>query len=322
MRGKILYHANCFDGAASAALLGRFLRERHGAELRGLDHQPVQHQAGDPFPRDAFDADVNAVVDFRWSPSPRLDWWFDHHQSAFQRPEWRQAFEREPRPYHFWDPAAPSCCGFAARVLRERFGWSAPDLEDLVRWADVIDAAHFPSAAMAVRLEEPALRIMALLEAARDPVVPDRIIEAMRSRRLSDIAGEPWVRHPLEPILERHASSIEAVRRLASVEGGVVTVDLSESGVEAVSKFIAYDLFPEARYAVMVSRDPKRAKVSVGFNPWSRERRLHDISRICERYGGGGHPVVGAVSLDPRRLDEARRIAAEIAGILRGPPSP
>lgn len=322
MRGKILYHASCFDGAASAALVGRYLRDREGASLGKLDHQPVQHQEGDPFPPDAFDADLNAVVDFRWSPSPRLDWWFDHHQSAFQRPEWREAFERERRPNHFWDATAPSCCGFAARVLRERFGWTAPDLEDLVRWADVIDAARFPSAAMAVRLEEPALRIMALLEANRDPALPDRIIEAMRSRRLADIAAEPWVRDPLGPILELHALSIETVRRLAGIEGGVVTVDLSESGIEAASKFIAYDLFPDARYAVMVSRDPKRAKVSVGFNPWSRERRTHDISKICERYGGGGHPVVGAVSLAPGRLAEARRIASEIAGLLRGPPFP
>jgi hypothetical protein len=322
MQGKLLYHANCFDGAASAALVGRFLREREGARLSRLEHQPVQHQAGDPFPPDAFDAELNAVVDFRWSPSPRLDWWFDHHQSAFHRPEWREAFERERRPNHFWDPAAPSCCGFAARVLGERFGWTAPDLAELVSWADVIDAARFPSAAVAVRLEEPALRIMTLLEATRDPAIPDRIIEAMRSRPLAAIAEEPWARQPLGPILDRHTRSIETVRRLAREEGGVVTVDLADSGIEAANKFIAYDLFPEARYTVVVSRDPKRAKVSVGSNPWARERRTHDIAKICEGYGGGGHPVVGAVSLDPGRVAEARRIAAEIADILRGPPYP
>ena len=322
MRGKILYHGSCFDGAASAALVGRFLREREGLRLSRLDHQPVQHQEGDPFPADAFDADLNAVVDFRWSPSPRLDWWFDHHQSAFHRPEWREAFERAQRPNHFWDPAAPSCCGLAARVLGERFAWTAPDLAELIHWADVIDAARFPSAAGAVRLEEPALRIMTLLEASRDPSVPDRIIEAMRSRPLAAIAEEPWVRHPLGPILDRHARSIEAVRRLAREEGGVVTVDLADSGIEAANKFIAYDLFPEARYAVVVSRDAKRAKVSVGSNPWAREPRTHDIARICERYGGGGHPVVGAVSLDPGRVAQARHIATEIAGILRGPPFP
>ena len=113
------------------------------------------------------------------------------------------------------------------------------------------------------------------------------------------------------------------VRSLARVEGGVVFVDLADTGIEGANKFIAYDLFPEARYTVVVSRDPKRAKVSVGSNPWARPARAHDISRICERYGGGGHPVVGAVSLAPDRVADARRIAAEIAGTLREePPAP
>jgi len=320
MRVKILYHANCFDGCASAAYLGRFLQAREGSRVSRLEHQPVQHQEGDPFPKGAFDADLNAVVDFRFSPSPRLDWWFDHHRSAFHRPEWRAAFEADRTGQKFWDPSAPSCCGFLARVTSERFGFQAPDLEELVRWADVIDAARFPSAEVAVRIEEPALRIMTLLEATRDPEVPEKLIEAMRRESLAEIAREPFVADPLRPVLERHFRSIEAFRKAARLEGGVAFVDLAEAGIEAGNKFIVYYLFPEARYAVVVSQDAKRSKVSVGSNPWAREVREHDISKICERYGGGGHPVVGAVTLDPHRIDDARRIAREIAGLLRARP--
>jgi hypothetical protein len=321
MQLKILYHGNCFDGCASAALLGRFLAEREGARLSAVRAQPVHHQQGDPFPADAFDADLNACVDFRFSASPRLHWWFDHHASAFPTAADRAAFERDRSGQKFWDPAAPSCTGFLARTAAERFGWRAPDLDDLVRWADVIDAARFPSAEVAVRLEAPALRIMTLLEATRDPAVPSRIIESMRARPLAEIVQEPWVARPLEPILERHARAIETYRRLAHVSGGVVTIDLADTGIGSANKFIAYDLFPEARYTVVVSRDPGRAKVSVGSNPWARAPRAHDISRICERYGGGGHPVVGAVTLGPDRIDEARRIAAEIADTLRTEPA-
>jgi hypothetical protein len=97
----------------------------------------------------------------------------------------------------------------------------------------------------------------------------------------------------------------------------VVEIDLSESGVEGANKFIAYDLFPDARYTVVVSRDSKRSKVSVGSNPWSRVPRAHDIARICEKFGGGGHPVVGAVSLGPEDILDARRLAREIAEMLR-----
>jgi hypothetical protein len=321
MQLKILYHGNCFDGCASAALFGRFFVEREGSRLRAVAFAPLQHQQGDPFPPGAFDADVNACVDFRFSASPQLHWWFDHHASAFPSAADRAAFERDASGRKFWDPGAPSCTGFIARTLAERFGWAAPDLEELVRWADVIDAARFPSAAMAVRLEEPALRVMALLEATKDPQLPTRVIEAMQHRPLAEIAAEPWAEEPLGPILERHRAAVETVRRLARVEGGVVTVDLADSGVEGGSKFVAYDLFPEARYTVTVTRDPKRTKVSVGSNPWARPPRAHDISKLCERYGGGGHPVVGAVSLAGDRLDDARRIAREIAAELRAEPS-
>ncbi len=321
MQLKILYHGNCFDGCASAALFGRFFVEREGARLSAVSFVPIHHQQGDPFPKDAFDADVNACVDFRFSSSPRLHWWFDHHASAFPTAADRAAFERDVTGRKFWDPTAPSCTGFIARTLGERFGWKADDLRDLVRWADVIDAARFPSPQTAVRLDEPALRVMTLLEATKDPQLPTRVIEAMQHRPLAEIAAEPWVAGPLAPILERHRANVETFRHLAREEGGVVTVDLVDAGVEGANKFIAYELFPEARYTVIVSHDPKRTKVSVGSNPWARPARAHDISKLCERYGGGGHPVVGAVSLPPDRVDEARRIAAEIAAALRVEPT-
>jgi hypothetical protein len=161
---------------------------------------------------------------------------------------------------------------------------------------------------------------MALLEATHDPALPGRIIEGFRTRPLAAIAAEPWLAGPLAPILEAHARSVVVYRRVARMEGGVVEVDLSGEGIESANKFISYDLFPDSRYAVVLTRDARRVKVSVGSNPWSPVPRAHDISRICERYGGGGHPVVGAVSLAPDRLLDGKRVASEIAAILRSPP--
>ncbi len=164
---------------------------------------------------------------------------------------------------------------------------------------------------------------MTLLEATHDPEEQVRIIQAMQHRPLAEIAAEPWVAGPLGPILERHRGNVEAVRRAAREEGGVVTVDLVDSGVEGANKFIAYDLFPRAAYTIVITHDAKRTKVSVGSNPWARPARPQDISKLCERYGGGGHAVVGAVSMPPGRAADARRIAGEIAAALRAdPPTP
>jgi nanoRNase/pAp phosphatase (c-di-AMP/oligoRNAs hydrolase) len=68
---------------------------------------------------------------------------------------------------------------------------------------------------------------------------------------------------------------------------------------------------------VAVSPSSFRTKISVGSNPWAREEPKHNLATICERYGGGGHPRVGAISLEPGQVEEARRIAAEVAAELR-----
>ena len=316
MQLKVLYHGNCFDGCASAALFSRFFAEREGTRLSEVRLRPAAARAGNPFPPGAFDGDVNACVDFRFSASPELHWWFDHHASAFPSPPDRAAFERDTSGQKFWDPAAPSCTGFIARTLAARFEWRADDLAELVRWADVIDAARFDSPATAVRLEEPALRIMTLLEATKDPSVPTRLIEAHAAPRpLAEIAAEPWVAGPLAPILERHRRGHR--RRPRGSPGSTAawsTIDLADTGIESAQQVHRLLPLPAGGATRWSSRaTPKRTKVSVGSNPWARPPRAHDISKLCERYGGGGHPVVGAVSLRPNRLDDARRIAAEIA---------
>ncbi|HUS19400.1 MAG TPA: hypothetical protein VMZ25_07100, partial [Terriglobales bacterium] len=42
-----------------------------------------------------------------------------------------------------------------------------------------------------------------------------------------------------------------------------------------------------------------------------------NLAAICERYGGGGHARVGAISFPADRFDDARKAAAEIVGQLR-----
>jgi nanoRNase/pAp phosphatase (c-di-AMP/oligoRNAs hydrolase) len=42
-----------------------------------------------------------------------------------------------------------------------------------------------------------------------------------------------------------------------------------------------------------------------------------NLAQICERYGGGGHARVGAISFPPDQEDRAREAAAEIVAELR-----
>jgi len=42
-----------------------------------------------------------------------------------------------------------------------------------------------------------------------------------------------------------------------------------------------------------------------------------NLASLAEKYGGGGHPRVAAISFDPGDLDRARQVARELAQTLR-----
>jgi hypothetical protein len=106
------------------------------------------------------------------------------------------------------------------------------------------------------------------------------------------------------------------VRAGARERGGVVLVDLSDRLLDVAGKFVTYALFPESSYSVLVTRSKSKCKISIGYNPWSPAPRRHNIAAICERWGGGGHPVVGAISLPADAAAKAQEIARTIADEL------
>jgi hypothetical protein len=96
-----------------------------------------------------------------------------------------------------------------------------------------------------------------------------------------------------------------------------VYFDLVGDDLEGYNKFIPYYLFPQSTYTVSVSTSSFRTKVSVGSNPWATAPLKFNLATICERYGGGGHPKVGAISFEIGAIEQARKAAGEIAAELR-----
>src|SRR2546428_588134 len=217
---QIGYHDHCFDGVASAAAFLRFYRDKVKPGLTDVGLRGLAHRAGQLFDPDVFAGEENAVVDFRFSPDPRLTWWFDHHQSAFESASDEAVFHADRTGRKFWDPQAKSCTRFLPRVGEEKFGWDPSPLRELIDWAEIIDGAPFSTPQMAV-------------------------------------------------------------------------------------------------LPVSLPRGTNRTKVPLGSNQWKQQLRRHNLAQIAERYGGGGHPAVAAISLPPDRLQEARAAAATIADELR-----
>lgn len=313
---KICYHGNCFDGVSSAAVFSSFYREKVNPGW-DLVYQPMMHRAGALFDADVFDGDENAIVDFKYSNSPRLTWWFDHHKSAFLTLEDEAHFNADRSGRKFLDASYKSCTKFIADVTGQRFGFDPAPIREMIHWANIVDGALYESAAQPVEMKEAALKLALVIESDRDQAMIERIIRELQVRSLGEVATAPWVAERIEPLYRRHLMAIEVIRRNSRVTGPVVFFDVAGEDMEGYSKFIPYYLFPEVTYSVSVSQSSFRSKISVGSNPWAPRPRTHDLAAICERYGGGGHAVVAAISLAPEQLEEARSIAAGIVDELR-----
>jgi hypothetical protein len=316
MRVRVLYHDHCFDGAAAAAFFSRFVGDTFypGAEFC---YTGLAHKASDLFEDWMFDGDVNAIVDFKYSPHPKLTWWFDHHQSAFLQPEDEEHFRRDTSGRKMFDPSFHSCTNYIATVAREKFGYEAPDLAELVRWAEIIDGAMYPDARTAVELGASAMKLTLVVENVKTPGFVEKVIRWMQRLTLDQIMEQPEVREAYAPLYERHLASIEIIRSRATIHGNVVYFDVTNCDLDGYNKFIPYYLYPESMYTVSVSKSSFRTKISVGSNPWAPKPLTHNLATICERYGGGGHPRVGAISFPLDAVEEARKVAAEIVEELQ-----
>jgi len=315
-RVRLCFHDRCFDGTASAALFYRFYREKFNSSA-DFCFTGMTHRAQQPWTPDLFDGDENVIVDFKYSNSPKVTWWFDHHQSAFLTPADAEYFRSHPGQHMFYDPDYKSCTLLIATIAREKFGFDTKPLEELIRWGDIIDGAQYPTPQSAVELVEPAPQLALVIEAAGEDGLPARIIPELAYVPLAEMVKLPLVTKHLEPLLERHRKSIEILRQRSEAKDGVIFFDVSDLDLEGYNKFIPYLLHPECVYSVSVSASPVRAKVSLGTNPWNQATADKNLASMAERFGGGGHPRVSAISFDPHDLARARQVARDLAAELR-----
>ncbi|GAC1435007.1 MAG: hypothetical protein NVS1B11_03420 [Terriglobales bacterium] len=316
MKVRVFYHDKCFDGASSAALFSRFYRERIRTDVQFV-FSGLLHRAGSLFNENDFDGDENAIVDFKYSSSPKITWWFDHHESAFLTPADAAHFEQEQSTRKFYDPDFKSCTSFIAATAEQRFGFNPSPVAELVHWTDIVDGALYADARTAVEMKQPAMMLTMVIESNQDPTFLPRLIPLLAEMPLAEIIGQPFVASLLPPLLERHQRSIEILRKATESKDGTLFFDVTGHELEGYNKFVPYDLHPQSIYSVGLSRSSFRVKVSVGSNPWAPSEPVVNLAKVCERYGGGGHARVGAISFDVTQHEAARKAAQEIVEELR-----
>lgn len=301
--GKIYFHSPCFDGIVSAVLVWDFLEKRDG--WVSLVLRAVNYDKRDSWLRNPLE-EPNAVVDFLYHPGAQF--WADHHPTTFLTDAARRDFfgKRENQRL-IYDPGAGSCAALLWDRLYKLFGHRSDRYRELVEWADKIDSARYSSVEEAMSATVPALRIAKGLGVRRTQGYSESVVGALREKSLAEVAELPEVR----------ARSAEAERltvlgwdRLKQAvrleEGGIAVFDVDARDV-FISRYGAFGLFPEARYAAGIVRLGDSAKITVMRNPW-RDFPCPPLGEIAEKLGGGGHRRIGSISLRGDRIALARSV--------------
>jgi hypothetical protein len=116
-----------------------------------------------------------------------------------------------------------------------------------------------------------------VIEAAPEDGIPARIIPELAYRPLAEMVTLPIIAKHLGPLLERHRKSINILRQRCEAKDGVIFFDVSDMDLEGDQ----------------------------------------NLATLAEKYGGGGHPRVSAISFDPHDVPRARQVARDLAAVLR-----
>jgi hypothetical protein len=312
MHGHLLFHSPCFDGIASAVVLADFLATR-GWEA--IEFAPVNYHLrgtwlATPLPQ------PGAVVDFLYHPEAA--YWADHHGTTFLTDTARADFQaKQPTPQLVYDTRAPSCAGLLWRHLQAAFKFRNPEREELVQWAEAIDAARYHSVEEVFAPRAPALRINASL------TIPDdadaycvRLVKALQTQALAEVAELSEVRGRIDEALAGEWQALEAFFAGAQLTpDGIVVFDF-EDPTGLGNRYAPYFFFPEARYSAGIVRQPDGVRVTTMRNPW-REFDCAHLGRLCEGLGGGGHQRFGAVALPVEQSPQAAALLQRLVAGIR-----
>ncbi len=185
---------------------------------------------------------------------------------------------------------------------------------------------NIPISPTAVEMRDPATQLTLVIEGTADPEFCVRLIPELLSRPLKEIAAaaRTFARRlrSFTPGIWNPSSCFGSALRL---EKGVVVFDVADKqgGGVPTNSFLYY-LFPSCHLLRPACQFFERADQDwpSAATPGAPSTKIANLASICERYGGGGHAKVAAISLPPTELARARVVAAEIAQELRASVEP
>lgn len=248
---------------------------------------------------------------------------FDHHHSETLRND-------VLAPNHVIDPDAPS----AARVVYDYYGGARafPNVSDeLMRAVDQADSAQY---SLEEILHPTGWTLMNFLMDSRTglgrfrdfrisnyQLMMQLIDEVLEQDSVEEILRTPDVAERVELYTRQSELFVEQLRRVSTVRGDLVVVDLrDEEVIQAGNRFMVYALFPQCRISAHViwGKLKQNTVFAVGKSIIDRTSPV-DIGALMLAYGGGGHQNAGTCQVPH---DEAERVLEEIVAAVNRSAAP
>ena len=144
-----------------------------------------------------------------------------------------------------------------------------------------------------------------------------RVIELLREETLENMLNDSEVKRRCRQILDEQEQLRKILLQRTTLKGNVIYADLR--GIDNIpdgNRFLVFTLFPEGNIQVKVADDTQRANttaISVGYNIFNPTSKVN-VGELLQRYGGGGHRVVGSCRVPNDKAEQAiREIVAAVS---------
>ena len=262
---------------------------------------------------------------------PDCTLWFDHHVT--NAPSWQHHLGRQPNGQ---EAVVLGRGGFAlapsaARVVydyyllreRDRHNEEGLKLLNSERWKTLIDETDKIDAGKLTPQDVLHPDGYVLVSMTVDGKRPEdepywvRVIELLRDASLAEMVSDPEVERRCQQLLDAQEKLKAILLDRTLLKGNVIFVDLR--GIKDIpdgNRFLLYTLFPTGNISLRVADDSQRpdtTAISVGYNIFNTTSRVN-VGALLEKYGGGGHRVVGSCRVPN---SEAEKAIAEIFDAIK-----
>jgi hypothetical protein len=135
-----------------------------------------------------------------------------------------------------------------------------------------------------------------------------RIIDLLRDKSLEETMDDAEVKRRCQKVLAFQEKLRAILLANTTLKRNVIYVDLRQvHDLPDGNRFLLFTLFPQGNIAVKVSYDTQRpdtTAISVGYNIFNKTATVN-VGELLQRYGGGGHRVVGSCRVPNDKAEQA-----------------